>query len=37
MGLPNASPNAEFHANRPFIYIITGNTSGGIYFIGTFK
>jgi serine protease inhibitor len=33
----NVVPNAEFHANRPFIYIITENTSGGIYFIGTFK
>ena len=30
-------PTAEFHANHPFIYLITENTSGAIYFIGTFK
>lgn len=29
--------DAEFHANRPFIYMITENTTGGIYFIGTFN
>ena len=30
-------PTVEFHANRPFIYIITENTSGSIYFMGIFK
>lgn len=30
-------PTATFHANRPFIYIITENTTGSIYFVGTFK
>ena len=32
--LPRPTPTAIFHANRPFIYIITENTTGSIYFIG---
>lgn len=31
---PRPTPTAIFHANRPFIYIITENTTGSIYFIG---
>ena len=31
---PRPTPTAVFHANRPFIYIITENTTGSIYFIG---
>ena len=33
----NYVPKVEFHADRPFIYIITENTSGSIYFVGTFQ
>ena len=29
-------PTAVFHANRPFIYAITENTTGSIYFIGVY-
>jgi len=28
---------ADFHANRPFIYIIRERCSGAVFFIGTFK
>ena len=30
-------PTAEFHANRPFVYLITENTTGAIYFVGTYR
>ncbi len=33
----NVVPTAEFHANRPFVYLITENTTGAIYFVGTYK
>lgn len=36
-GEPSVIRTAKFHANRPFIYLITENTTGSIYFIGTFK
>jgi serpin B len=28
---------AEFHANRPFVYVIQEASSGAIFFIGTFR
>lgn len=30
-------PTAEFHANRPFVYVIQERSSGAIFFIGTFR
>jgi serpin B len=27
----------EFHANRPFVYVIQEWSSGAIFFIGTFQ
>ncbi len=32
--MANVVPNATFHANRPFVFLITENTTGTIYFIG---
>jgi serpin B len=29
-------PHADFHANRPFVYVIQEASSGAIFFIGTF-
>lgn len=35
--LPNAEPrHVEFHANRPFVYMITNNASGAIFFMGQY-
>ena len=33
---PVKIPTAVFHANRPFIYAITENVTGSIYFIGVY-
>lgn len=35
--LPTKIGVAEFHANRPFVYMITENTTGAIYFMGVYK
>ena len=35
--MANVVPTAEFHANRPFVYLITENTTGAIYFVGTYR
>lgn len=35
--MANVVPTTEFHANRPFIYLITENTTGAIYFIGIYR
>ena len=32
----NRQKNAEFHATRPFVYYIVDNSSGTIYFMGTY-
>lgn len=33
---PNEPRHVEFHANRPFVYIITESTTGAILFMGQF-
>lgn len=33
---PEEPRHVEFHANRPFVYMITDRTSGSIFFIGQF-
>ena len=30
-------PHADFHANRPFVYVVQEASSGVIFFIGTFR
>lgn len=34
--LPQQEMKVSFHADRPFVYVITENTTGAIYFIGQY-
>jgi serpin B len=36
-GLNIVNGKGEFHANRPFVYVIQEWSSGAIFFIGTFQ
>ena len=35
-GIPTEYPKATFHANRPFVYVISEQSSGVILFVGKF-
>ena len=34
--MPGPSQTIEFHANRPFLYVISERQSGAIFFIGQY-